>query len=167
MEKSWSGWKNQTVVKTTKAEYGKNYQARLKEWVDIKDKNVEANLAINPTVSNMKSFLNSNIIEKLNRVFKKSLPDIRIPKLATGTIVNRATFAMIGENGPEAVMPLKNHTEWIDMLADRIAGRVGGSRQPMIVQVLMPDGRVLGETVVNYATSEAMRTGQLPWAAYE
>ena len=164
---SWSGWKNQTVVKTTKAEYGKNYQARLKEWVDIKDKNVEANLAINPTVSNMKSFLNSNIIEKLNRVFKKSLPDIRIPKLATGTIVNRATFAMIGENGPEAVMPLKNHTEWIDMLADRIAGRVGGSRQPMIVQVLMPDGRVLGETVVNYATSEAMRTGQLPWAAYE
>ena len=164
---NWSGWKNQTVVKTTKAEYGKNYQARLKEWVDIKDKNVEANLAINPTVSNMKSFLNSNIIEKLNSVFKKSLPDIRIPKLATGTIVNRATFAMIGENGPEAVMPLKNHTEWIDMLADRIAGRVGGSRQPMIVQVLMPDGRVLGETVVNYATSEAMRTGQLPWAAYE
>ena len=37
----------------------------------------------------------------------------------------------------------------------------------MIVQVLMPDGRVLGETVVDYATGEAKRTGQLPWAAYE
>ena len=32
--------------------------------------------------------------------------NIRIPMLANGGIVNRPTLAMIGESGPEAVVPL-------------------------------------------------------------
>lgn len=51
-------------------------------------------------------------IQKLNTV--------SIPRLATGGITNRPTFAQIGENGREAVLPLENNTEWMDMLADRI-----------------------------------------------
>jgi phage-related protein len=42
-----------------------------------------------------------------------------IPKLAEGGIVDRATLAMIGEAGKEAVVPLER-TQWIDKLAEKI-----------------------------------------------
>lgn len=43
-----------------------------------------------------------------------------IPRLATGGIATSSTFANIGEAGREAVLPLENHTEWMDALAERI-----------------------------------------------
>ena len=49
----------------------------------------------------------------------------QIPKLALGGIVNRpgrGVPAIIGEAGAEAVLPLENNTEWMDILADKIAG---------------------------------------------
>lgn len=49
----------------------------------------------------------------------------QIPKLARGGIVNRpgrGVPAIIGEAGREAVLPLDNHTEWMDILADKING---------------------------------------------
>lgn len=45
-----------------------------------------------------------------------------IPKLAKGGVVDRATLAMIGEHGREAVVPLENNTGWIDELARKING---------------------------------------------
>ena len=51
----------------------------------------------------------------------------QIPKLALGGIVNRpgrGVPAIIGEAGAEAVLPLENNTEWMDMLADKIGGNV-------------------------------------------
>ena len=51
----------------------------------------------------------------------------QIPKLALGGIVNRpgrGVPAIIGEAGKEAVLPLENHTEWMDILADKIGGNV-------------------------------------------
>lgn len=50
----------------------------------------------------------------------------KIPKLAEGGIVDRATLAMIGEAGKEVVMPLENNTAWIDKLADKITTKSGG-----------------------------------------
>ena len=50
-----------------------------------------------------------------------------IPKLAVGGIVNRpgrGVPAIIGEAGAEAVLPLENNTEWMDILADKIGGNV-------------------------------------------
>ena len=53
-----------------------------------------------------------------------SIPNIpepaNIPYLATGGIVTGATLAHIGEAGREAVLPLENNTEWMDVLADRM-----------------------------------------------
>ena len=49
----------------------------------------------------------------------------QIPKLARGGIVNRpgsGVPAIIGEAGREAVLPLDNYTEWMDILADKIGG---------------------------------------------
>jgi hypothetical protein len=51
----------------------------------------------------------------------------QIPKLALGGIVNRpgrGVPAIIGEAGAEAVLPLENNTEWMDMLAEKIGGDV-------------------------------------------
>ena len=50
-----------------------------------------------------------------------------LPKLAAGGIVNRpgrGVPAIIGEAGAEAVLPLENNTEWMDMLAEKIGGNV-------------------------------------------
>lgn len=47
-----------------------------------------------------------------------------IPKLAKGGIVPYATTAVIGEAGKEAVLPLENNTEWMDILASKIASQM-------------------------------------------
>jgi hypothetical protein len=51
----------------------------------------------------------------------------KIPQLAEGGIVDRATLAMIGEAGKEVVMPLENNTAWIDKLADKISAKSGNT----------------------------------------
>ena len=51
----------------------------------------------------------------------------KIPELAEGGIVDRATLAMIGEAGKEAIVPLENNTAWIDKLADKLNAK-GGSK---------------------------------------
>ena len=55
--------------------------------------------------------------------FKFNIPEI--PKLAEGGIVNQPTLAMIGEAGPEAVVPLN---------------RGGGAMGGVTVNVMMPEG---------------------------
>lgn len=55
--------------------------------------------------------------------FGFNLERLSLPRLATGGIVTSSTLANIGEAGREAVLPLDNNTEWMDMLADRIGER--------------------------------------------
>lgn len=50
----------------------------------------------------------------------------QIPELAKGGVVRRATNAIIGEDGAEAVMPLEKNTGWMDVLAEKIAAKSGG-----------------------------------------
>lgn len=74
-----------------------------------------------------------------------NLPTINLPNipyLETGGIVTSATRAVIGENGREAVLPLENHTEWMDELADRI----GNNDRPITIKFtgsLSELGRIL------------------------
>ena len=51
----------------------------------------------------------------------------KIPLLAKGGVVDRATLAMIGEHGKEVVMPLENNTGWIDKLAEKISAKGGNT----------------------------------------
>ena len=48
----------------------------------------------------------------------------KIPKLATGGIVNKSTIAMVGEDGAEAVVPLERNLGWIDKLSTNIANKI-------------------------------------------
>ena len=63
------------------------------------------------------------LINKLPGVNVSKIKTLKIPKLAKGGVVDSATVAMFGEAGKEAVVPLENNTEWMDILANRIAAK--------------------------------------------
>lgn len=79
-----------------------------------------------------------------------------IPKLmARGGIVTEATHAIIGEAGKEAVLPLENNTEWMDILAERING---STPERLVLQV---GETVLGEVVLKSLNGLTMQRGSL------
>lgn len=83
--------------------------------------------ALNTIVSKINAI---NIVNPFtgSEIWSPHLPKFefaRIPKLAKGGIVAQPTHAIIGEQGREAVMPLENNTEWMDMLAEKLNTRGG------------------------------------------
>lgn len=48
-----------------------------------------------------------------------------VPQLAKGGVVDSPTFAMIGEDGKEVVMPLENNTAWLRELATQLTNMMG------------------------------------------
>lgn len=81
----------------------------------------------------------NNVISYINRFFGRirgrripilfpsgfNLPNI--PYLAKGGIIEHPTFAHLGENGKEAVVPLERNTEWIGKLAGMINEQGGAN----------------------------------------
>jgi phage-related protein len=78
--------------------------------------------------------------------FTLGVPDI--PLLADGGIVNRATLAVIGEAGPEAVVPL-----------DQMRGGIGGATYNITVQAGVGDPGSIGQSVVEAITAYERRNG--------
>ena len=64
----------------------------------------------------------------------------QIPRLAKGGVISQPTQAIVGEAGKEAVVPLENNMEWLDMLADKLASKIGGNSGYYIINM---DGRVI------------------------
>ena len=85
---------------------------------------------------------------------------LEVPQMAKGGIVNSATLALFGEQGREAVVPLENNTEWMDVLANRIAER---NSTPSKI-VLMLDGKELGYASINSINGITKQTGKLQLA---
>lgn len=50
----------------------------------------------------------------------------KIPYLARGGVIDSPTLAMVGEAGKEAVVPLENNTEGLDLLAKKLLEKLGG-----------------------------------------
>lgn len=63
-----------------------------------------------------------------------------IPELAKGGIISQPTQAIIGEAGKEAVVPLENNTEWLDLLADKLASKINSGGGYYIINL---DGRTI------------------------
>lgn len=85
---------------------------------------------------------------------------------ARGGIVNGATLlgnTVVGEAGREAIVPLENHTEWLDLVAERVAQRVSGG-SPIVVQCVL-DGRIIANSTVDYINRRARATGVNPLSA--
>ena len=56
-----------------------------------------------------------------------TIPEVKLPRAARGTIVKGETDLTVGEDGTEAVMPLERHTEWLDILASKLTAKTGSN----------------------------------------
>ena len=100
-------------------------------------------------------------INKLPGVSISKLSLISVPKLATGGILTGESLFVGGEGGKkEAVLPLEQNTEWMDILAARING---GNTAPTKV-ALVVDGKELGWATINGINGITRQTGSLQLA---
>lgn len=98
------------------------------------------------------------IINAIPGVKISKLNQLDVPQLAKGGIATGDTLAHIGEDGyKEAVLPLDRNTEWMDMLATRLARQMGGNT-PVVLNV---DGKVFAETAINTINQRTRQTGKL------
>lgn len=86
------------------------------------------------------------------KTFGVNIP--KIPMLAKGGIIDSPTLAMVGEAGKEAVVPLENNTQGLDLLANKLLERLGGTTSTnnsfgsgdLILQI---DGSIIGKVALN------------------
>lgn len=114
-----------------------------KEWWKQKFDTIKQGMkdALNGVIDIIERTINS-VVSKLNS-FRISIPDwvpkyggaslgfnipyAHIPRLAKGAIVNnpgKGRVVTVGEAGAEAILPLQNNTEWMDVLVDKVAEAV-------------------------------------------
>lgn len=99
--------------------------------------------------------------------FGINIPEI--PKLAAGGIITSPTLAMIGEKGPEAVVPLEN-TGFVDAIASAVGSAVLAAMQAVTQMtessdreiVMSIDGVRLARVLVPKINSEIERMGFRP-----
>lgn len=99
-----------------------------------------------------------SIINAIPGVNINKLNKLEVPQMARGGIVDEATLAVIGERGKEAVVPLENNTEWMDILAERLGGKMAGDGTPIY---LMIDGTVFAKTTLKSINQLTKQTGKL------
>lgn len=61
----------------------------------------------------------------------------KIPKLARGGIVDRATLGIVGEAGTEAILPLENNTSGIEKIAKRLGAFMKYTSNDDVLDMLM------------------------------
>lgn len=76
----------------------------------------------------------------------------KIPMLAKGGILDSPTLAMVGEAGKEAVVPLENNTQGLDLLASKLLERMpqggSGGNENARDLILMIDSSVIGKVAL-------------------
>ena len=142
-DKFKTAWEN--IKSVFNLETVKNFFGDL--WDGIKDKftNIGTSVgtavggafktAINWAIDKIEDVLNflpenvNGVLQSITDLTGVSLPlfpTVDLPRLAKGGVVKQATAAIIGEAGKEAVVPLERNTEWIDILAGKLADKIGG-----------------------------------------
>lgn len=161
--KDWfaQAWKDIKGFFSDAGEWFKNLGATIGEGISIGFKAV-----LNWVFETVEGIVNGffglingaiNIINAIPGVSITKLELISIPRLAKGGITTGSTVANIGEAGKEAVLPLENNTEWMDILADRIASR-NSAPTKLVLQV---DGHELGWANIRSINSITQQTGTL------
>lgn len=105
--------------------------------------------AVNAVLSTIERILNTpiraingliGVINLVPGINLSKLNTFSLPRLAKGGVISQPTQAIIGEAGKEAVVPLENNMEWLDMLADKLASKIGSNNGTYIIQM---DSRVI------------------------
>lgn len=79
-----------------------------------------------------------------------------LPRLAKGGVISQPTQAIIGEAGKEAVVPLENNMEWLDILADKLANKISTSGTNNIYL----DGRLIQRQIAKQNEQLAFATNK-------
>lgn len=99
-----------------------------------------------------------DVINKVPGVHVDKLSTLKLPRMARGGVVDKATMAVIGEAGREAVVPLENNTGWIDEIAGKLADRGGiGGAGTIIVKL---GEETIYEKVINGINDRSLMSGQ-------
>ena len=80
------------------------------------------------------------VINKVPGINLGYLNTFNLPRLAKGGVIAQPTTAIIGEAGKEAVLPLENNLEYLDILADRIASKISNNGGYYMINM---NGRVI------------------------
>ena len=82
-----------------------------------------------------------------------------IPALATGGVVKNATTALVGEAGPEAVVPLKNDKAGIMQIAGKLAEYINGSgNSEALLAISKSIDNLAGNTYKNVTANSGYNT---------
>lgn len=82
-----------------------------------------------------------------------------IPALATGGVIKNATTALVGEAGPEAVVPLKNDKAGIMQIASKLAEYINGSRNSeALLSISKSIDNLAGNTYKNVTANSGYNT---------
>lgn len=82
----------------------------------------------------------TDVINRVPGINLGYLNTFNLPRLAKGGVISQPTQAIIGEAGREAVVPLENNMEWLDVIADKLVSKIGTSGGSYIINL---DGRTI------------------------
>ena len=121
------------------------------------------NAALNSIFEGVENSVNSfikaingiiNILNAIPGVNIKEFGELKLPRLASGGIAYSETTAIIGEQGKEAVLPLENNTQWMDILADKVSQNIN------VTFTIKEDPKGLFEVTQEEAAKFVRRTGR-------
>ena len=150
---SWDKVKSASATKTIKGARNSTFTATKNRWDALKSKSVTATIGFKKASIYVKQSIGS-VTKILGKIFTA---------FATGGVVNGPTLGMIGEAGKEAVVPLKNNTEWTGIVARLITQHMGNLRDvtPRIASgcvvnqaALTMAGAAVGREMVSAITKE-------------
>lgn len=107
------------------------------------------------TINRIISLINGAIsmINKIPGVGIGYVNYVNLPRLETGGVIKKPTTVLAGENGPEAIIPLKNNREWIRSVAAELGNILG-----------FGSGGVVNNSVSNTATTNFTQNIYAPQA---
>lgn len=88
-----------------------------------------------------------------------SMTQVSLPRAARGYVATQATNLTVGEDGTEMVMPIERHTEWLDVLASKLAAKTSGGSGAggtAIIQVILGSRKITEYVIkdINQITRE-------------
>lgn len=173
--KKWNNIKAKT--KGLKAKFSAAFEEKSKKivakWDGLKEKSANFIANVKDGITSKMEGIINGIIDMLNGLigginkiltkFNKSwaVGTISHVKLARGGIVNnpgRGVQATIGEAGSEAVLPIQNHTEWMDEIAEKSANKVMEMFSGITLNNYM-DGKQISREVVKITNRRQFARG--------
>ena len=84
--------------------------------------------------------------------------------MAEGAVVSKATPAIFGEAGTEAVIPLQRNTRGLDLIAQKIFERLrqvdNGNGGTYVINLVLENGKVLTRMVIDNIKEYEAQTGK-------